>query len=50
MIHNGKTLNESMAMLRFVGKNHGYYPEDDHEKWACDATIDMVSEMTPKWA
>ena len=33
VVHKGKYYNESVAMLRFVGKHFGYYPENLNEAW-----------------
>ena len=40
--HKGKVLNESMAILRYTGKNLGYYPKDEFEAYKVDALIDFV--------
>ena len=36
LVHKGHVMNESMAILRFVGKNFGYYPQDAFEAWNVD--------------
>ena len=33
LVHGGKTYNESVAILRFVGKHFGYYPENHTDAW-----------------
>ena len=45
-IHEGRMLNESVAILRLLGKKHGYYPEDDILlAWDADATVDYCNEV-----
>jgi len=39
LVHDGKYLNESLAILRFVGHKFGYYPfENAHDAWYVDST------------
>ena len=33
LFHKGKVMNESMAILRYLGKVLGYYPEDAFAAW-----------------
>ena len=37
-------MNESMAILRYVGKHFGYYPEDAYESWRIDATLGLLGD------
>ena len=42
---DGKHLCQSWAILRFLGRKYGYYPEDDPEvTWKIDSTIDAVED------
>ena len=41
LIHNGKTYNETLAILRYLGKQFGYYPETHTEAWHADAITDF---------
>lgn len=50
LVYKGKYMNESLAILRFVGKKTGMYPIDDEEAWACDAIVDYVNDFLPKFA
>ena len=47
LVHKGHVLNESMAILRYVGKNLGYYPSDALEAWNVDQTIDFIADFLP---
>ena len=48
LVHNGKMMNESMAILRFLGKKFGYYSDDAAEAWYIDATADYSNDMLGK--
>lgn len=37
-------MNESMAILRYVGKQFGYYPEDAYQAWHIDATLGLLGD------
>ncbi len=43
-------MNESAAILRFLGKQHGYYPTDPNEAWFVDATADFIGDYGAKFA
>jgi len=43
LIHEGKTLNESMAILRYVGRKVGYVPTNDYDLWVCDRSVDFFN-------
>ena len=36
-------LNESCAILRYLGRKFGYYPEEPLDAWLIDSSIDYVS-------
>ena len=42
---DGKQLVQSWAILRFLGRTHGYYPEDCETAWRVDSTIDAVEDF-----
>ena len=45
LCHEGRVLNESIAILRFLGTIYGYYPQEDNLiAWDADATIDFCME------
>jgi len=45
---DGNKMGESIAILRFLGLTHGYYPTDFNEAWACDSLIDGYSDIFNK--
>ena len=42
---DGKQYNESKAILRFLGAQHGYYPNDINEAWLSDAVVDYLQDF-----
>ncbi len=44
-VQDGHYYNESKAILRFLGAQHGYYPEDIHAAWDADATVDYANDF-----
>ena len=48
-VQDGQYYNESKAILRFIGKQHGYYPEDIHAAWDADATVDYANDFHGKF-
>ena len=42
-------MNESIATLRFVGRQYGYYPPEHHERWVTDAFTDYVNDFLGKF-
>ena len=47
-VQDGQYYNESKAILRFLGAQHGYYPEDIFAAWDCDATVDFANDFGVK--
>ena len=47
-VQNGIMMNESLSILRYVGKQYGYYPSDPQERWATDAIVDFVNDYLVK--
>ena len=45
---NGKQFNESKAILRLIGAQHGYYPEDCFAAAQVDAIVDYTQDFLPK--
>ena len=39
-------MNQSTAILRYLGKKYGYYPANVKEAWDCDATIDFLADQS----
>ena len=46
---NGKTITQSNAILRYVGKLSGLYPTDELEALYCDEVMDAVEDLTDKF-
>lgn len=42
---DGKFYAQSTAILRMLGKQHGYYPEDAYESWRVDSVIDTLGDL-----
>lgn len=42
---DGMPMNESKALLRYLGTVHGYYPKDAKLAWACDKMVDNWEPM-----
>lgn len=47
-IQNGKQYNESLAILRLVGRQFGYYPAEHIDAWACDSIVDYSNDYIVK--
>ncbi len=43
--HNGKHYSQSNAILRALGKIHGYYPEEAYEAWRVDSTLELIGDL-----
>merc|ERR1740138_1255673 len=43
-LSNGTKIGQSVAILRFLGKKHGYYPEDPLEAHKVDYLIDCYND------
>jgi glutathione S-transferase len=41
---DGKHLVQSWAILRYLGRQHGYYPQDAEVAWRIDSTIDACED------
>lgn len=39
---NGRKMNETNALFRYLGKKFGYYPKDLDKAWEVDALFDLV--------
>ena len=43
---DGRTLVQSNSMLRYLGRNFGYYPEEDPAiAWKIDSLIDATEDI-----
>ena len=47
--HDGKHLVQTWAILRYLGKTLGYYPEDWESAWKVDSTCDAVEDFFGKY-
>ncbi len=47
--HDGKHLAQSWSILRYLGKIHGYYPEDWENGWKVDSILDAVEDYFSKY-
>jgi len=47
--HDGKTLAQSWSILRYLGKIHGYYPDDWESGWKADSLIDATEDFYGKY-
>ena len=45
---DGTRLCESMAILRFLGRKHGYYPQDAKTKYYVDMLLDQYNDLDNK--
>ena len=45
---NGKKMGQSGAILRYLGMNHGYYPDDPLEAQECDEFMDGYADILAK--
>ena len=43
--YEGKFYAQSNAILRALGKVHGYYPENAYESWRVDSTLDLIGDL-----
>ena len=41
-------MNESKALLRYLGTLHKYYPTDPKEAWQADALLDYIPTVMEK--
>ena len=47
---NGKRYTQSKAILRFLGRTYGYYPESDPEQaFLIDSGIDGIEDLVQKY-
>ena len=42
---DGKVLSQSAAILRYVARTNGYYPEDPMDQWFADSTLDALEDL-----
>ena len=42
---DGKFYSQSQAILRLLGKQHGYYPANAYEAWRVDSTCDSIVDI-----
>ena len=41
----GKFFTETVSIMRFIGKKHGYYPEEEEPAWRVDSIIDSLGDI-----
>ena len=44
-LKDGNKLGKAKAILRYLGKIHGYYPEDPFLAYKCDSFIDRAEDV-----
>ena len=44
LYHDGKQINQSQAIVRYLGRTYGYYPADAYDAWRVDSFIDAFSD------
>ena len=47
--HDGKNLVQSWAILRYLGKLFGYYPETVEDAYRVDSTLDAIEDYLGKY-
>ena len=45
---DGVFYSQSFSLLRFIGKKHGFYPEDPLAAWKVDSALDSLNDLSPK--
>ena len=45
LYHNGKQINQSAAILRYVGHVTGFYPTDAYTAWRVDSFLDAFRDL-----
>ena len=45
---NGKTYNQSCAILRMLGQRHGYYSSEPERMWLIDSCVDQANDFLSK--
>ena len=45
LYHDGKEINQSISVLKYVGRIYGYYPADAYEAWRVDSFHDALSDL-----
>ena len=43
--HDGKRINQLISIMTYLGKLHGYYPEDPYEAWRVDSFIEGIQDL-----
>ena len=44
-VQDGTKYHESLAILRLVGRQFGYYPPEHHDMWQCDSVVDYANDF-----
>ena len=45
----GESYSQSQSILRLLGKQHGFYPEDNVAAWKVDSTLDANRDLQEKF-
>ena len=43
--HDGKLINQSIPILKYVGRIYGYYPTDPYDGWRVDSLHDALNDL-----
>src|SRR4051794_10670016 len=46
--NNGKQYNQTNSVLRYLGKQYGYYPTDNELAWKVDSSCDALADFMNK--
>ena len=44
LYHDGKQINQSQSIVRYLGRTYGFYPTDAYEAWRVDSFLDAFSD------
>ena len=50
LYHDGKEINQSVSILKYVGRIYGYYPAGAYEEWRVDSFHDALTDILPALA
>ena len=45
LYHDGKEINQSISILKYVGRIYGYYPADPYDAWRVDSFHDALNDL-----
>ncbi len=44
LYHDGKQINQSHSIVRYLGRLNGFYPSDPYQAWRVDSFIDALAD------